>query len=80
MNAHLLTLPGSKSLPPARPAIARGRRRKLPRQGALGLGVARVEFPHLGVEEVVEWDLSAYEREQLGEAVDKLSEQYDEIA
>jgi len=33
-----------------------------------------------GVEEVVEWDLSAYEREQLGEAVDKLSEQYGEIA
>lgn len=26
----------------------------LPEQGALGLGVARVEFPHLGVEQVVE--------------------------
>lgn len=27
---------------------------KLPEQGAFGLGVARVEFPHLGVEQVVE--------------------------
>jgi hypothetical protein len=27
---------------------------ELPEQGALGLGVARVEFPHLGVEQVVE--------------------------
>ena len=33
-----------------------------------------------GVQEVVEWDLTEYEREQLGEAADKLSEQYDEIA
>ncbi|NHN60678.1 MULTISPECIES: malate dehydrogenase [Halorussus] len=33
-----------------------------------------------GVEEVVEWDLTEFEREQLGEAADKLSEQYDEIA
>ena len=27
---------------------------ELPEQGALGLSVARVEFPHLGVEQVVE--------------------------
>ncbi|WP_435348453.1 malate dehydrogenase [Haloarchaeobius sp. HRN-SO-5] len=33
-----------------------------------------------GVEEVVEWDLSEYERDQLGEAADKLGEQYDKIA
>ena len=33
-----------------------------------------------GVEEVVEWDLSDYEREQLDEAADKLSEQYGKIA
>jgi malate dehydrogenase len=45
----------------------------------VALGVP-VKLGREGVEEVVEWDLSAYEREQLGEAVDKLSEQYDEIA
>jgi len=33
-----------------------------------------------GVEEVVEWDLSAYERELMDEAAAKLSEQYEEIA
>ncbi|USZ71314.1 malate dehydrogenase [Natronosalvus halobius] len=33
-----------------------------------------------GVEEVVEWDLSAYEREQLGEAAEKLTDQYGKIA
>ncbi|MCU4925914.1 malate dehydrogenase [Halobacteria archaeon AArc-dxtr1] len=33
-----------------------------------------------GVEEVVEWDLSAFEREQLGEAAEKLAEQYEKIA
>jgi len=33
-----------------------------------------------GVEEVVDWDLTAFEREQLGEAADKLSEQYDKIS
>ncbi len=33
-----------------------------------------------GVEEVVEWDLSEFERDQLGEAAEKLREQYDEIA
>ncbi|SNZ14946.1 malate dehydrogenase [Natronoarchaeum philippinense] len=32
-----------------------------------------------GVEEVVEWDLDSFEREQLGEAADKLSEQYEKI-
>jgi malate dehydrogenase len=32
------------------------------------------------VQEVVEWDLTEFEREQFGEAADKLSEQYDEIA
>jgi len=45
----------------------------------VALGVP-VKLGSDGVEEIVEWDLSAYEREQLGEAVDKLSEQYDEIA
>ncbi len=33
-----------------------------------------------GVEEIVEWDLTEFERNQLGEAAEKLSEQYDEIA
>ena len=33
-----------------------------------------------GVEEIVEWDLSEFERDQLGEAAEKLREQYDEIA
>ncbi|WP_121820980.1 malate dehydrogenase [Halostella salina] len=33
-----------------------------------------------GVEEVVDWDLTAYEREQLGEAADKLSEQYGKVS
>ncbi|WP_049896463.1 malate dehydrogenase [Natrialba chahannaoensis] len=33
-----------------------------------------------GVEEVVEWDLTEYERNQLGEAAEKLSDQYDKIA
>ncbi|QSG01380.1 Malate/lactate dehydrogenase [Natranaeroarchaeum sulfidigenes] len=32
-----------------------------------------------GVEEVVEWDLDSFEREQLGEAADKLAEQYGKI-
>ncbi|MFW5949471.1 MAG: malate dehydrogenase, partial [Halolamina sp.] len=32
-----------------------------------------------GVEEVVEWDLSDFEREQLDEAAAKLSEQYEKI-
>ncbi|WIV65650.1 malate dehydrogenase [Natrialbaceae archaeon AArc-T1-2] len=33
-----------------------------------------------GVEEVVEWELPEFERNQLGEAAEKLAEQYDEIA
>ncbi|MFH5800266.1 malate dehydrogenase [Haladaptatus sp. CMAA 1911] len=32
-----------------------------------------------GVEEVVEWNLTEFEREQLGEAADKLAEQYEKI-
>ena len=32
-----------------------------------------------GVEGIVEWDLTEFEREQLGSAVDKLGDQYDEI-
>jgi malate dehydrogenase len=39
-----------------------------------------VELGSDGVEEVVDWDLTAYEREQLGEAADKLSEQYEKIS
>ncbi|WP_135853271.1 malate dehydrogenase [Halorussus salinus] len=45
----------------------------------VALGVP-VKLGSDGVQEVVEWDLTEYEREQLGEAADKLSEQYDEIA
>jgi malate dehydrogenase len=33
-----------------------------------------------GIEEIVEWDLTEYERNQLGEAAEKLSEQYDKIS
>uniref|UniRef100_UPI0025C3D99F lactate/malate family dehydrogenase n=1 Tax=Halovivax sp. TaxID=1935978 RepID=UPI0025C3D99F len=33
-----------------------------------------------GVEEIVEWELSDVEAEQLGEAADKLAEQYEKIA
>jgi len=32
-----------------------------------------------GVEEVIEWDLEEFEREQMAEAADKLAEQYDTI-
>ncbi|GGM74882.1 malate dehydrogenase [Halarchaeum rubridurum] len=32
-----------------------------------------------GVEEIVEWDLTEYERDQLGEAAEKLSEQYADL-
>jgi malate dehydrogenase len=45
----------------------------------VALGVP-VKLGSDGVEEIVEWDLTEFEREQLGEAADKLSEQYDEIA
>ncbi|MGB9964302.1 malate dehydrogenase [Halobacterium hubeiense] len=45
----------------------------------VGLGVP-VKLGSNGVEEVVEWDLTEYERDQLGEAAEKLSEQYEKIA
>ncbi|MFC3477769.1 malate dehydrogenase [Halobacterium litoreum] len=45
----------------------------------VGLGVP-VKLGSNGVEEVVEWDLTEYERDQLGEAAEKLSEQYDKIS
>ncbi|MFB6143329.1 MAG: malate dehydrogenase, partial [Halorientalis sp.] len=45
----------------------------------VGLGVP-VRLGANGVEEVVEWDLTDYEREQLDEAAEKLSEQYEKIA
>ncbi|MDL5362940.1 malate dehydrogenase [Halalkalicoccus sp. NIPERK01] len=45
----------------------------------VGLGVP-AKLGSEGVEEVVEWDLDEFEREQLGAAADKLAEQYDEIA
>jgi malate dehydrogenase len=32
-----------------------------------------------GAEQVIEWDLTEYEREQLGSAVDQLADQYEEI-
>ncbi|GAA0222760.1 malate dehydrogenase [Haladaptatus pallidirubidus] len=45
----------------------------------VALGVP-VKLGKNGIEEVVEWDLTEFEREQLGEAADKLAEQYDKIA
>jgi malate dehydrogenase len=45
----------------------------------VGLGVP-LKLGSNGVEDVVEWDLTEFEREQLGEAADKLSDQYDKIA
>ncbi|WP_266079391.1 malate dehydrogenase [Haladaptatus caseinilyticus] len=45
----------------------------------VALGVP-VKLGSNGVEEIVEWDLTEFEREQLGEAADKLAEQYDKIA
>ena len=33
---------------------------KLPEQGPLGLGVARVELPHLGVEQVIEKERTVF--------------------
>jgi len=45
----------------------------------VGLGVP-VKLGSNGVEEVVEWDLTEYERDQLGEAAEKLSDQYDKIS
>ncbi|KZN25024.1 MULTISPECIES: malate dehydrogenase [unclassified Haladaptatus] len=44
----------------------------------VALGVP-VKLGTNGVEEVVEWDLTEFEREQLGEAADKLAEQYEKI-
>jgi len=45
----------------------------------VGLGVP-VKLGANGVEEVVEWELNELERNQLGEAAEKLSEQYQKIA
>ncbi|MFC4246081.1 malate dehydrogenase [Natribaculum luteum] len=45
----------------------------------VGLGVP-VKLGTDGVEEIVEWDLTEFERNELGEAADKLSEQYEKIA
>jgi malate dehydrogenase len=45
----------------------------------VALGVP-VKLGSDGVEDIVEWDLDEFEREQLAEAAGKLSEQYDEIA
>jgi malate dehydrogenase len=45
----------------------------------VGLGVP-VRLGAGGVEEVIEWDLGEFEREQLDEAVAKLGEQYNSIA
>ena len=44
----------------------------------VGVGVP-VKLGAGGVKEVVEWELTEFEREQLGSAVDKLSEQYEKI-
>lgn len=44
----------------------------------VALGVP-VKLGANGVEEVVEWDLTEFEREQLGGAADKLAEQYEKI-
>jgi malate dehydrogenase len=45
----------------------------------VGLGVP-VRLGAAGAEEVVEWDLAEFEREQLDEAAAKLGDQYEEIA
>ncbi|GAD53153.1 malate dehydrogenase [Halarchaeum acidiphilum MH1-52-1] len=55
----------------------------IPLEGEFGytdtaLGVP-VRLGSNGVEEIVEWDLTEYERDQLGEAAEKLSEQYAEL-
>jgi malate dehydrogenase len=44
----------------------------------VGLGVP-VKLGSNGVEEIVEWDLAEFERDQLEEAAEKLSDQYDQI-
>jgi len=52
--------------------------------GEFGLTDAAVGVPLKlganGVEEVVEWDLTEFERNQLDEAAEKLADQYDQIA
>ncbi|MFC7167174.1 malate dehydrogenase [Halospeciosus flavus] len=45
----------------------------------VALGVP-VKLGSNGVEEVVEWDLTEFERDQLGEAAEKLAEQYEKIS
>jgi malate dehydrogenase len=45
----------------------------------VGLGVP-ARLGSNGVEEIIEWDLDEVETEQLGEAADKLSEQYETIS
>jgi malate dehydrogenase len=45
----------------------------------VGFGVP-VKLGSNGVEEIVEWDLEAFEQEQMQEAADKLSEQYEKIS
>ncbi len=45
----------------------------------VGLGVP-VKFGANGVEEIVEWELDDFETDQLADAADKLSEQYQRIA
>ena len=44
----------------------------------VGVGVP-VKLGSEGAEEVIEWELTEFEREQLGSAVDKLSDQYEDI-
>jgi malate dehydrogenase len=45
----------------------------------VGLGVP-VKLGSNGIEEVIEWELADHEQDQLDDAADKLSEQYNEIA
>jgi len=45
----------------------------------VGLGVP-VRLGAGGVEEIIEWNLDEFETEQLGEAADKLAEQYEKIS
>jgi malate dehydrogenase len=44
----------------------------------VGVGVP-VKLGSEGAEEVIEWELTEFEREQLGSAVDKLADQYEDI-
>ncbi|MFW5903307.1 MAG: malate dehydrogenase, partial [Halolamina sp.] len=56
----------------------------IPLDGEYGLEDTAVGVPLKlgadGVEEVVEWDLTEFERNQLDEAAEKLAEQYDQIS